>query len=319
MQRYNCVVVLGPTAVGKTSIGVQIAYKFGGEIISADSRQTYRGLDLGSGKDLDEYTVCGKKIPYHLIDVADLSVEYNVFHYQQDFYRIFDSLVSRKVLPVIVGGTGMYLDAVIRGYDLVDVPEIPELRKQLEGKSLDELAKMYLELKPDLHTKNDLLERERIIRGIEIYYGTHGELAEKLKKSMYKRPDINPLIIGTTLEREKVRENIKKRLQERIDAGMIEEVEGLHKQGFSWERLEKLGLEYRYCALYLQKKIPLEEMKEQLFIAIRQFAKRQETWFRFMEKNGVKINWLPPVPDKETRVNAAVSLVEREIQLNSAC
>ena len=298
---------------------MQIAYKFGGEIISADSRQTYRGLDLGSGKDLDEYTVCGKKIPYHLIDVADLSVEYNVFHYQQDFYRIFDSLVSRKVLPVIVGGTGMYLDAVIRGYDLVDVPEIPELRKQLEGKSLDELAKMYLELKPDLHTKNDLLERERIIRGIEIYYGTHGELAEKLKKSMYKRPEINPLIIGTTLEREKVRENIKKRLQERIDAGMIEEVEGLHNQGFSWERLEKLGLEYRYCALYLQKKIPLEEMKEQLFIAIRQFAKRQETWFRFMEKNGVKINWLPPVPDKETRVNAAVSLVEKEIQLNSAC
>ena len=319
MQRYNCVVVLGPTAVGKTSIGVQIAYKFGGEIISADSRQTYRGLDLGSGKDLDEYTVCGKKIPYHLIDVADLSVEYNVFHYQQDFYRIFDSLVSRKVLPVIVGGTGMYLDAVIRGYDLVDVPEIPELRKQLEGKSLDELAKMYLELKPDLHTKNDLLERERIIRGIEIYYGTHGELAEKLKKSMYKRPEINPLIIGTTLEREKVRENIKKRLQERIDAGMIEEVEGLHNQGFSWERLEKLGLEYRYCALYLQKKIPLEEMKEQLFIAIRQFEKRQETWFRFMEKNGVKINRLPPVPDKETRVNAAVSLVEKEIQLNSAC
>lgn len=319
MHRYNCVVVLGPTAVGKTSIGVQIAYKFGGEIISADSRQTYRGLDLGSGKDLDEYTVCGKKIPYHLIDVADLSVEYNVFHYQQDFYRIFDSLVSRKVLPVIVGGTGMYLDAVIRGYDLVDVPEIPELRKQLEGKSLEELAKIYLELKPDLHTKNDLLERERIIRGIEIYYGTHGELAEKLKKSMYKRPEINPLIIGTTLEREKVRENIKKRLQERIDAGMIEEVEGLHKHGFSWERLEKLGLEYRYCALYLQKKIPLEEMKEQLFIAIRQFAKRQETWFRFMEKNGVKINWLPPVPDKETRVNAAVSLVEKEIQLNSAC
>lgn len=316
MQKYNCVVVLGPTAVGKTSIGVQIAYKFGGEIISADSRQTYRGLDLGSGKDLDEYTVCGKKIPYHLIDVADLSVEYNVFHYQQDFYRIFDNLISRKVLPVIVGGTGMYLDAVIRGYDLVDVPEIPELRKQLESKSLEELSKMYLELKPDLHTKNDLLERERVIRGIEIYYGTHGELAEKLKKSMYKRPEIKPLVIGTTLEREKVRENIKKRLEERIDAGMIEEVENLHSQGFSWERLEKLGLEYRFCALYLQKKILREEMFEQLFIAIRQFAKRQETWFRFMEKNGVEINWLPPVPDKETRIKAAFALVEKEIQRN---
>ena len=135
MQKYNCVVVLGPTAAGKTSIGVQLAYRFGGEIISADSRQTYRGLDLGSGKDLDEYTVCGKKIPYHLIDIADLSVEYNVFHYQQDFYRVFDELVSRKVLPIVVGGTGMYLDAVIRNYDLVDVPEIPEIRKKLESKT----------------------------------------------------------------------------------------------------------------------------------------------------------------------------------------
>lgn len=313
MQKYNCVVVLGPTAAGKTSIGVQLAYRFGGEIISADSRQTYRGLDLGSGKDLDEYTVCGKKIPYHLIDIADLSVEYNVFHYQQDFYRVFDEVVSRKVLPIVVGGTGMYLDAVIRSYDLVDVPEIPEIRKKLESKTLEELGKIYLELKPDLHTKNDLLERERIIRGIEIYYGTHGELAEKLKKSMYRRPEINPLIIGTTLEREKIRENIKKRLQERIDAGMIEEVDGLHAQGFSWERLEKLGLEYRFCALFLQGKISREELFEQLFIAIRQFAKRQETWFRFMEKNGVKINWLPSVPDKETRIKAAVELVQKEM------
>ena len=300
---------------GKTSIGVQLACRFGGEIISADSRQTYRGLDLGSGKDLDEYTVCGKKIPYHLIDIADLSVEYNVFHYQQDFYRVFDELVSRKVLPIVVGGTGMYLDAVIRNYDLVDVPEIPEIRKKLESKTLEELGKIYLELKPDLHTKNDLLERERIIRGIEIYYGTHGELAEKLKKSMYRRPEINPLVIGTTLEREKIRENIKKRLQERIDAGMIEEVDGLHARGFSWERLEKLGLEYRFCALFLQGKISREELFEQLFIAIRQFAKRQETWFRFMEKNGVKINWLPSVPDKETRINAAVELVQKEMGL----
>ena len=140
-----------------------------------------------------------------------------------------------------------------------------------------------------------------------------GELAEKLKKSMYRRPEINPLIIGTTLEREKIRENIKKRLQERIDAGMIEEVDGLHARGFSWERLEKLGLEYRFCALFLQGKISREELFEQLFIAIRQFAKRQETWFRFMEKNGVKINWLPSVPDKETRINAAVELVQKEM------
>lgn len=313
MEKYNCVVLLGPTAVGKTSVGVQIAYKFGGEIISADSRQTYKGLDLGSGKDLDEYEVNGKKIPYHLIDIATLNEEYNVFHYQQDFYRVFDDLISRNVLPVIVGGTGMYLDAVIRNYDLVDVPELPEVRKELESKSLEELGKIYLELKPDLHTKNDLLERERIIRGIEIYYGTHGKIADELKKSMYKRPDIKPFVLGTTLPRETVRENIKKRLEERIDSGMIEEVSSLHESGFSWERLEKLGLEYRYCSLFLQNKLSKEEMLEKLFIAIRQFAKRQETWFRFMEKNGVKINWLPEVPDKSERIAAAIDLINQNL------
>lgn len=309
MSEYNCVVLLGPTAVGKTAIGVQIAYKFGGEIISADSRQTYRGLDLGSGKDLADYCISGHKISYHMIDIADLSQEYNVFHYQQAFYRVFDDLISRKVLPVIVGGTGMYLDAVIRNYDLVDVPELPELRKELESKSLEELGKMYLELKPELHTKNDLLERERVIRGIEIYHGTHGKLAEKLKASMYKRPDIRPLVLGTTFDRDKVRENIRIRLKERLDAGMLDEVKGLHDQGYSWERLEKLGLEYRYCSLYLQGKLSMEDMFEQLFIAIRQFAKRQETWFRFMEKNGVKINWLPFVQEKESRIQAALELV----------
>lgn len=313
MSEFNCVVVLGPTAVGKTAIGVQIAHKFGGEVISADSRQTYRGLDLGSGKDLADYNVDGVPVPYHMIDICDLSMEYNVFHYQQDFYRVFDELKGRGVLPVIVGGTGMYLDAVIRNYDLVDVPEDPDLRKSLESKSLEELGEMYLELKPELHTKNDLLERERVIRGIEIYYGTHGEKAEQLKKTMYKRPDIRPLVIGTTFDREKIRENITLRLKERLDAGMIEEVRNLHeKDGYSWERLEKLGLEYRYCAQFLQNKIDSQEtMFEQLNIAIRQFAKRQETWYRFMEKNGVKINWLPAVQDKSVRIEAAMELCKK--------
>lgn len=311
MGKYNCVVVLGPTAVGKTSIGVHLAHAFGGEIISADSRQTYKGLDLGSGKDLEDYFVDGKPVPYHMIDIADLSMEYNVFHYQQDFYRVFDSLIERKVLPVIVGGTGMYLDAVIRNYDLVDVPELPELRRELEGKSLEELGKIYLELKPELHTKNDLLERERVIRGIEIWHGTHGALAEELKKTMYPRPDIRSLVIGTTFDRTLVRANIEKRLRERLEAGMLDEVKNLHDAGYSWERLEKLGLEYRWCAQYLQGKIKsYDEMFEGLFIAIRQFAKRQETWFRFMEKNGVKINWLPSVPDKDVRIKAALELVK---------
>ena len=312
MQKYNCIVVLGPTAVGKTAIGVQLAHNFGGEIISADSRQTYKGLDLGSGKDLADYNVDGKPVPYHMIDITDLSVEYNVFHYQQDFYKVFDSLIQRNVLPVIVGGTGMYLDAVVRNYALVDVPKDKELRKSLEDKSLEELGEMYLKLKPELHTKADLLERERVIRGIEIALGHQEPKASQLRSGMYPRPDIRPLIIGTTFDRTKIRENIKIRLKQRLDEGMLDEVQGLHDSGYSWERLEKLGLEYRYCSLFLQGKIESKEvMFEQLFIAIGQFAKRQDTWFRFMEKNGVEINWLPAVQDKQTRIAAAIKLAAK--------
>lgn len=312
MGKYNSIVVLGPTAVGKTAIGVGLSRKFGGEIISADSRQTYRGLDIGSGKDIAEYSLNGSPVPFHMIDISDLSREYNVFHYQQDFYKVFDDVLGRKKLPVIVGGTGLYLDAVIRSYELIDVPEDAELRKSLEGKSLSELAKIYLELKPELHTKNDLAERERVIRGIEIFYGTHGAKAAELKKSMYPRPDIRPLVIGTTFSRDKIWENIYKRLQERLNEGMLDEVKNLHDKGISWLQLEKLGLEYRYCSLFLQGKYGTQsEMQEELFIAIRKFAKRQETWFRFMEKNGVKINWLPAVQDRQQRLAAAVALVEK--------
>lgn len=311
MAEYNSVVVLGPTAVGKTAIGVQIALKYNGEIISADSRQTYKGLDIGSGKDLKEYSVSGKQIPFHLIDIVSLDKEYTVFHYQQDFYRVFPEILNRSALPVVVGGTGMYLDAIIRNYDLIDVPENKELRFSLEKKDLEELGKMYLSLRPDLHTKADLLERDRVVRGIEIAL-CKGEEARKIRERMIARPDIRPFIIGTTFDREKIRENIYRRLVERIDEGMIEEVENLHNQGVPYERLEKLGLEYRYCALYLQGKYETrDEMVEKLFISIRQFAKRQETWFRFMEKNGVKINWLPPVQDKQTRIDAALRLVEK--------
>ena len=312
MGEYNCIVVLGPTAVGKTYIGVQLAGHFGGEVISADSRQTYKGLDIGSGKDLKDYVYNGKPLPYHMIDIADLNIEYNVFHYQQDFYRVFDSLIERKVLPVIVGGTGMYLDAIVRNYELVDVPEDPELRKELSEKSLEELGEIYLKLKPDLHTKADLLERDRVIRGIEIVLGHQEPKRSELLKEMYPRPEIKPLIIGTTFDRTKVRENIKTRLIERLDEGMLDEVQNLHDSGYSWERLEKLGLEYRWCSLLLQGKIDSkEEMIEKLYIAIGQFAKRQETWFRFMEKNGVKINWLPAVQDKQVRLQSAIELAEK--------
>lgn len=305
MKDYNCVVVLGPTAVGKTSIGVALADKFNGEIISADSRQTYKKLDIGSGKDLDEYVVDGKQIPYHLIDIVELPAEYNVYNYQHDFYNAFNDVLKRGKLPVIVGGTGMYLDAVIRGYELVELPENKELHEQLEKTPLEVLAKRLIELQPDLHTLCDLKEKDRVIKALEI---------TEAKKNGYEttasvRPEIKPLIIGTTLPRPVLWENISIRLKERLEHGMLEEVQGLYDSGISWERLEKLGLEYRFCSFYLQDKISKDELYEKLFIAIRQFAKRQETWFRMMEKKGVKILWLEPLSKKE-RIEQAIKIVE---------
>ena len=302
---YNCVIVLGPTAVGKTSIGVALAAAFNGEIISADSRQTYRHLDNGSGKDLEEYTVDGKQLPYHLIDIIDLPAEYNVYNYQQDFYKAFKDIQNRGKLPVVVGGTGMYLDAIVRDYQLVNMPVNEELHKELENTTLEVLSARLLELQPDLHTKNDLLEKDRVIKALEII---------EAKKAGYdttsaERPEINPFIIGTSLPRPQLWENISIRLKERLEHGMLEEVQGIHDSGISWERLEKLGLEYRYCSLYLQGKITdKEDLYNQLFIAIRQFAKRQETWFRMMEKKGVEIHWLTPA-DKQNRIKQAVEMV----------
>ena len=313
-KNCNCVVVLGPTAVGKTCIGVQIALQRHGEIISADSRQVYAGLDIGSGKDIADYTVDGVSVPYHLIDIADLTHEYNVFNYQQDFYRLFPGILSRNLLPVVVGGTGMYLDSVIRNYDLVPVPENKVLRAELAEKSLEDLGKILLKLKPDLHTREDLLHRERCIRAIEIAECMQGPAACGIRRNMVPRPEIRPLIIGTTLERTVLRENISIRLKQRLDEGMIEEVRALHENGASWERLETLGLEYKYVSEFLEGKIKTkDELCEKLTIAIRQFAKRQETWFRGMEKKGVTIHWLPSVPDKAVRVSAALELVDTYI------
>lgn len=309
---YNCVVILGPTAVGKTSIGVAVAGLKNGEIISADSRQTYKGLDIGSGKDLCEYQYEGKTLPYHLIDITTLESEYNVYNYQKDFYKVFSEIISRKKNPVIVGGTGMYVDSVVRGYDLIDVPENKELHEELESMSLEELDEKLLSIKPDLHNKSDLLEKERVIKALEIALYENSPEGKAAVLEM-KRPDIRPLVIGTTLERSQVVKNIEIRLRQRLDEGMIEEVEKLHNSGASWERLEKLGLEYRYCSLFLEGKIKTkEELFEQLFIQIRQFSKRQMTWFRGMEKKGVKIHWLPENPDKQVRISAAIKLIENE-------
>lgn len=312
---YNCIVVLGPTAVGKTALGVKLALEMQGEVISADSRQVYKGLDIGSGKDIGDYTINGITVPFHLIDVVDLTREYSVFDYQQDFNRVFAGLLDREIFPVIVGGTGLYLDAVVRGYDLIPVTENTALRQQLAGKTLEELDSILLDLRPDLHTRASLRDRERTIRFIEI------ETFMKSEKntagfSLYEnRPQINPFIIGTSLPRDMLRRNIAGRLKKRLEEGMIQEVRQLHEGGASWQRLERLGLEYKYVAEFLQGKIESEQqLFDELNLAIGQFSKRQETWFRGMEKKGVIIHWLPSVPDTDIRIAAALNLINSYIR-----
>ena len=306
-KKYNCLIILGPTAVGKTAIGVAVARAFNGEIISADSRQTYRYLDIGSGKDLADYAESeeGPAVPYHLIDITELPAEYNVYNYQQDFYRAFKNIRERGRLPVVVGGTGMYIDAIVRDYQLVILPENKKLHEELEATPLEVLADRLMKLQPDLHTKCDLLEKDRVIKALEIIEAKK----QGVDSTSVQRPDIHPLIIGTTLPRPQLWENISIRLKERLDGGMIEEVQSIHDSGISWERLEKLGLEYRFCSQYLQGKIASrEELFEGLFIAIRQFAKRQETWFRMMEKKGVDIHWLD-AGSKEERIKQAKDVI----------
>lgn len=312
-KNVNCVVLLGPTAVGKTAIAVRLADKFGWDIISADSRQVYKGLDLGSGKDLSEYSINGRQIPYHLIDIATLDSEYNVFCFQQDFYRTFNSLKDQGKFAFVAGGTGMYLDSVVRGYDLLTVPENLKQKEELEKKSLEELGAMLLSLKPELHNKSDLAIKERVVKALQIELFKASPEGIKARSELLSRPKIEPLVLGTTLDRDELYKNIEIRLRQRIQEGMIEEVENLHKQ-FSWERLEKLGLEYRFVSFYLEGKISSkEEMEKQLCASIRHFAKRQETWFRGMERKGVKIHWLPRETSKEARYLAAVELIEKYV------
>ncbi|PKN89208.1 MAG: tRNA (adenosine(37)-N6)-dimethylallyltransferase MiaA [Deltaproteobacteria bacterium HGW-Deltaproteobacteria-1] len=286
-MKKNLVVILGPTASGKTALAVRLAADLCGEIISADSRQVYRGMDIGTGKDLSEYQTEKGKIPVHLIDIIKPEQEFNVFKFQKRFYEIFTALHNKQVLPVLVGGTGLYLESVLTDYDLPAALPDERLRDEMAGKTQAELQEILLALKPALHNRTDLDDRDRLIRKIEIEKARQTSSGE-----LQAKPFVNAGIFGIHWERDVLRRRIAQRLAKRIDEGMIEEVSRLRSQGLSWERLDSFGLEYRYVAMYLQHKMTIEEMTSKLQIAIGQFAKRQMTWFRRMEKKGVKIEWV---------------------------
>lgn len=286
-ERYNLFVVLGPTASGKTGLAVKLARRMGGEIISADSRQVYRGMDMGSGKDLAEYSRGGAAVPCHLIDILDPTEEFSVFSYQKLFYRAFAEIARRGKIPFMVGGSGLYLDAVIRGYSLPAVPIDPKRRDEWAGKDMAFLQRRYLSLHPAVHNTTDLKDRERLIRAIEIAEFTPGR-----DPGPEGGVPLSPFILGVRCQREALRRRITDRLESRLASGMIEEVRALHEKGLGWERIDSFGLEYRYIGLYLQSKITGEALFRVLNTRIHQYAKRQETWFRRMERKGVRIHWI---------------------------
>lgn len=303
MPNYDLIAILGPTASGKTSFAATLAYELDTEIISADSRQIYREMDLGTGKDLADYTVNGKQIPYHLIDIAEPGYKYNVFEYQRDFLNAYQSIKQKGRLPVLCGGTGLYLESVLKGYQLIPVPENPELRTRLAGKTLEELTDLLSNYKT-LHNSTDVDTAKRAIRAIEIeeYYATHDLSAREF-------PSINSLIIGVDIDRELRREKITKRLRQRLDEGMVEEVRQLLNKGIQPEDLIYYGLEYKYLTLYVTGEISFEEMFKQLEIAIHQFAKRQMTWFRGMERKGFKIHWIQASMPTDEKIELVKKLI----------
>lgn len=286
-MKKNLIVLLGPTASGKTTLGVRLAADLKGEIISADSRQVYRGMDIGTGKDLSEYQVNGRVIPSHLIDIIEPEQEFNVFEFQNRFYQIFRSLIEKDVLPILVGGTGLYLESVLTDYVLPPARHDERFREEVACKTTDELKGMLLALKADLHNKTDLEDRNRIIRKIEIEHARRNQ-----SPGLQQKPFFHAGVFGIHWERTELKKRISARLKQRLDEGLVDEVSRLHARGLSWKRLDSFGLEYRYAAQYLQKKMTKDEMFTRLEIAIGQFAKRQMTWFRRMERKGVRIHWL---------------------------
>ena len=302
-SNYDLLVVTGPTASGKTSLAVAIADKVGGEIISADSRQVYKGMNLGTGKDYDDYLIDGKKVPYHLIDIAEPGYKYNVFEYQRDFIKVYNELKNRKVFPVVCGGSGMYADSIITGYKMIEVAPDSGLRVRLEKKTMEELKAILLTYK-SLHNKTDVDNKKRLIRAIEI---AHFENSKERDHGQI--PKFQSLVVGVSYERELRRKRISNRLITRLESGMVDEVKNLIDLGIDTDTLIYYGLEYKYITLYLTGKISSDEMVRDLEIAIHQFAKRQMTWFRGMERRGTKIHWLDGEMPMEEKVSMVMGLL----------
>lgn len=297
------VAVVGPTACGKTSLAVDLAIALGGEVVSADSRQVYRGMDIGTGKDLAEYRRGNVQVPVHLVDIVDAGYKYNLFEFQRDFLAAYNDIISRGVLPVMCGGSGMYVESVLRGYRLIPVPEDPALRARLEDKSLEELSAILAGYK-SLHNNTDTDTKKRAIRAIEIeeYYASCPVEEREF-------PSIRTLTVGVGVDREVRRERISARLRQRLQEGLVVEVENLLAQGVTPEQLIYYGLEYKYVTMYVTGQLSYDDMFHSLEIAIHQFAKRQMTWFRGMEKRGTGIHWIDMLLSREEQVETVRNLL----------
>ena len=306
MQRL--ITILGPTASGKTELAAHLAVIMDGEVISADSRQVYRRMDIGTGKDLADYSVDGKLVPYYLIDICEPGTKYNLFQYQQDFLKAYEDITARGRQPILCGGTGLYIESVLKGYALSPVPQNPTLRAELEGKSLEELTAILTSLKQQtgttMHNTTDVDTAQRAIRAIEIEeYNLHTPMPKR------QFPQIPYIIIGVNIDREHRREKITRRLKARLDEGMVEEIKGLLDSGIPAEDLMYYGLEYKYVTEYVIGKTSYEEMFRGLEIAIHQFAKRQMTWFRGMERRGFTIHWIDALQPMEEKIGNILQII----------
>lgn len=302
-NKTNLIVVLGPTATGKTRFAAHLAHTIQGEIISADSRQVYRQMDLGTGKDYDDYVVQGRTIRTHLIDICDPGEKYNVHRYQKDFYTVFERVRQHGRIPILCGGTGMYIEAVTKGYTLPPVAVNEALRTQLKDKTLKELQEILSDYK-QLHNVSDTMSHERALRAIEIadYLQSHPD-------DRMPGPEIVPLFLGMQIEREVCRQRIATRLHQRLKAGMVEEVKGLLASGITPEDLVYYGLEYKFITLFLTDELDYDTMVQKLYIAICQFSKRQMTWFRRMERNGTTIHWIDALLDQDQKLKQALAIM----------